>query len=46
MLITLPVLFLFTAAGRSVGVDAFLIGPLDGAAERGSRAARLVRWLV
>ncbi len=46
MLIMLPVLFLLTDAGRSFGVDAFLAGPLDRAAGRGSLAARLVRWLV
>jgi thiosulfate dehydrogenase [quinone] large subunit len=46
MLIMLPVLFLLTDAGRSFGVDAFLAGPLDRAAARGSLAARLVRWLI
>ena len=46
MPITLPVLFLFTSAGRSFGADAFLVAPLERAAERGSRLARLVRWLV
>jgi len=46
MLITLPALFLLTGAGRSFGVDAFLVGPLDRAALRGSRLMRLARWLV
>ena len=46
MLITLPVLFLFTAAGRSFGIDAFLVAPLERACARGSRLARMVRWLV
>ena len=46
MLVTLPVLFLFTAAGRSFGVDAFLVRPLDRAAEQGSGLSRLIRWLV
>jgi len=46
MLIMLPVLFLLTDAGRSFGVDAFLAPPLDRAAARGSRLARLIRWLV
>jgi thiosulfate dehydrogenase [quinone] large subunit len=46
MLITLPALFLFTASGRSFGIDAFLVGPVGRAAEGGSRLARLVRWLI
>ena len=46
MLIVLPVLFLITGAGRSFGIDGFLVGPLDRAAARGSRLAWLVRWLV
>ena len=46
MLIMLPALFLFTDAGRSFGVDAFVAPRLDRAATNGSRAARLVRWLV
>ena len=46
MLITFPVLFLLTDAGRSLGVDAFLAPPLDRAATSGSRLARLIRWLV
>ena len=46
MLITLPALFFFTAAGRSFGVDAFLVAPLERASERGHRLAQLVRWLV
>jgi uncharacterized membrane protein YphA (DoxX/SURF4 family) len=46
MLIMLPALFLLTDAGRSFGLDAFLAPRLDGAAARGSRLARLVRWLV
>lgn len=46
MLIMLPVIFLLTDAGRSFGLDAFVAPPLDRAATRGSRLARLVRWLV
>ena len=46
MLIMFPVLFLLTDAGRSFGVDAFLAPPLGRAAARGSRLARLIRWLV
>jgi thiosulfate dehydrogenase (quinone) large subunit len=46
MLIMFPVLFLLTGAGRSVGIDAFLAPPLERAAGRGSRLARLVRWLM
>jgi uncharacterized membrane protein YphA (DoxX/SURF4 family) len=46
MLIMLPVIFLLTDAGRSFGVDGFLAGPLDRAAERGNRLARLVRLFV
>ncbi len=46
MLIMLPALFLLTDAGRSFGLDAFLAPPIDRAAARGSRLARLVRWLV
>jgi uncharacterized membrane protein YphA (DoxX/SURF4 family) len=46
MLIMLPALFLLTDAGRSFGVDAFLAPPLDRASARGSRLARLIRWLV
>lgn len=46
MLITLPALFLLTGAGRSFGVDSFLAGPLERAAARGNRLARLAWWLV
>jgi thiosulfate dehydrogenase [quinone] large subunit len=46
MLIVLPALFLLTNAGRSFGLDAFLVPPIDRAAARGSRWARLSRWLV
>ena len=46
MLIMFPVIFLLTDAGRSFGVDAFLVPSLDRAAARGSRLARLIRWLV
>ncbi|MBI2217340.1 MAG: hypothetical protein HYU51_08590 [Candidatus Rokubacteria bacterium] len=46
MLIMLPVVFLLTDAGRSFGVDGFLVDPVDRAAGRGNRFARLVRWLV
>lgn len=46
MLIMLPVLFLLTDAGRSLGVDAYLAPRLDRAAAGGSRLARMMRWLV
>jgi thiosulfate dehydrogenase (quinone) large subunit len=46
MLIMFPALFLLTDAGRSFGLDAFLVPPIDRAAARGSRLARWVRWLV
>jgi thiosulfate dehydrogenase [quinone] large subunit len=46
MLIMLPAIFLLTDAGRSFGLDAFTAPRLDRAADRGSRVARLVRWLV
>ena len=46
MLIIFPVLFFLAGAGRSFGVDSFLVAPLDRAATRGSRLARLARWLV
>ncbi len=46
MLIMLAALFLLTDAGRSVGVDSFLVGPLDRAAANGNRLAWIVRWLV
>lgn len=46
MLIMLPVLFLLTDAGRSFGLDAFLVPPLERARARGGRLAGLVRWLV
>jgi uncharacterized membrane protein YphA (DoxX/SURF4 family) len=46
MLIMLPVLFLLTDAGRSLGVDAYLAPRLDRAAAGGSRLARMLRWLV
>jgi thiosulfate dehydrogenase [quinone] large subunit len=46
MLVMLPTLFLLTDAGRSFGLDAFLAPRLERAAERGSRVAGLMRWLV
>lgn len=46
MLIMLPVLFLLTGPGRSLGVDALLAPRLDRAAAGGNRLARMVRWLV
>lgn len=46
MLMMLPAVFLLTDAGRSFGVDAFLVGPLDRAAARGNRLARVARWLL
>ena len=46
MLVMLPAVFVLTGAGRSFGVDAFLAPPLERAAARGSRLARLTRWLV
>jgi len=46
-LLTLPLFcFAATGAGRSFGLDAFVVPRLDRAAERGSRLAGLVRWLV
>jgi hypothetical protein len=39
-------LLLLPDAGRSVGVDGFLAPALDRAAARGSRLARLGRWLA
>ena len=44
MLITLAALFLLTDAGRSLGLDAFLVRRLDAASDRPT--ARLLRWLV
>jgi uncharacterized membrane protein YphA (DoxX/SURF4 family) len=46
MLVMLPVIFLFTGAGRSFGLDSFLAPWLDRAADDGHRLARLLRWLV
>jgi thiosulfate dehydrogenase [quinone] large subunit len=46
MLIILPALFLLTDAGRSFGLDAFLVPAIDRAAVRGSRLAWLARWLM
>jgi thiosulfate dehydrogenase [quinone] large subunit len=46
MLIMLAAIFLLTDAGRSFGLDAFLAPPLERAGARGSRLARLARWLV
>jgi len=46
MLIVLAALFLLTGAGRSFGIDSFLVGPLDRAAAGGNRLMRLARWLV
>lgn len=46
MLIALPVIFLFTGAGRSFGLDGLLAPPLERAAAGGSRLAALARWLV
>src|SRR5262249_14028035 len=46
MLIMWPMIFLFTDAGRSFGIDAFLAPRLDAAAAGGSRLGRLLRWLV
>ena len=45
-LIMLPVIFLLTDAGRSLGVDAFLVPRLDRAGAGGSRVAWLLRLLV
>ena len=44
MLITLPALFLLTDAGRSFGLDAFIVPRLDAARRR--PIARLLRWLA
>jgi thiosulfate dehydrogenase (quinone) large subunit len=46
MLITFPVVFLLTDAGRSFGIDAFLVSPLERARARGHWFAWMVRWLV
>jgi thiosulfate dehydrogenase [quinone] large subunit len=46
MLIMFPAVFLLTGAGRSLGLDAFLVAPLERAAASGRRIARLLRWLV
>lgn len=46
MMIMLPAMFLLTDAGRSFGLDAFLAPRLEEAGVRGSRIARLLRWLV
>lgn len=46
MLVALPVIFLFTGAGRSFGVDALIAPRLARAAAAGSRLAALARWLV
>ena len=46
MLIVLPVVFLFSDAGRSFGLDAFAAPHLDRAAAHGNRIAWLVRWLM
>lgn len=46
MLIMLPAVFLLTDAGRSFGLDAFVVPRLDRAAAGGNRMAWLVRWLV
>src|SRR5215467_15571110 len=42
MLIMWPMIFLFTDAGRSFGIDAFLAPRLDAAAAGGSRLGRLL----
>jgi uncharacterized membrane protein YphA (DoxX/SURF4 family) len=46
MLITFPVLFLLTGAGRSLGLDALLAPRLERAAMRGKRLARLLIWTM
>jgi thiosulfate dehydrogenase [quinone] large subunit len=46
MLISFPVLFLLTDAGRSFGLDSLLVPRLEHATAGGSRLARLARWLV
>jgi thiosulfate dehydrogenase [quinone] large subunit len=46
MLMALPVVFFFTDAGRSFGLDSFLAPRLGRAAAAGSRLAGLARWLV
>jgi len=46
MLMALPLLFFFTDAGRSFGLDSFLAPRLGRATVAGSRLAALVRWLV
>ena len=46
MLTMLSALFLFTRAGRNLGVDQILARRLEGRAQPGDRWASLLRWLV
>ncbi|HYB69782.1 MAG TPA: hypothetical protein VEH80_03880, partial [Candidatus Bathyarchaeia archaeon] len=46
MLIMFPAVFLFTDAGRTFGVDGFIIPLLDRLIARGNRVARLTRCFL
>jgi thiosulfate dehydrogenase [quinone] large subunit len=46
MLMALPVVFFFTDAGRSFGLDSLLVPRLGRATAAGSRLAGVARWLV
>jgi thiosulfate dehydrogenase (quinone) large subunit len=46
MLMAFPVLFFFTDAGRSFGLDSLVAPWLERGAAAGSRLAGVVRWLV
>jgi thiosulfate dehydrogenase (quinone) large subunit len=46
MLMMFAAVFLFTGAGRSLGVDAILRPRLDRAGAGGNRVARLLAWLT
>jgi disulfide bond formation protein DsbB len=46
MLITLQLIFFFTAPGRTLGVDQYLIKLLQPKANSGNRLARFLLWLM
>jgi hypothetical protein len=46
MLITLQLIFLFAAPGRTLGIDAWLIRMLEPKANQGNRFARALLWLM
>ena len=46
MLSTLQLIFFFTAPGRTLGVDGYLIKTLQPRADHGDRLARFVLWLM